>query len=90
MKKVQTECEKFYVTTFDKEMMKIREKKFFLGNDYIKNIICYYSSDLTNKEKDIIHNKIVKLFLNIRDICIDNNNMKLIMGYLMLILIENK
>ena len=68
----------------------IDSNKIFITNDYIKNIICYYSSDLTNKEKDIIHNKIVKLFLNIRDICIDNNNMKLIMGYLMLILIENK
>ena len=45
MKKVQTECEKFYVTTFDKEMMKIREKKFFLGNDYIKNIVRKKYSD---------------------------------------------
>ena len=39
LKQVQTECEKFYTTTFDKEMMKIREKKFFLGNDYIKNMV---------------------------------------------------
>ena len=45
LKKVQTECEKFYVTTFDKEMMKIREKKFFLGNDYIKNIVRKKYSD---------------------------------------------
>ena len=64
--------------------------QIFIVNDYIKNIISYYSSELTNKEKDIIHKKMVNLFLNIRDICIDNNNMKQIMGYLMLILIQNK
>ena len=68
----------------------IDSNQIFFANDYIKNIICYYSSDLTNKEKSNIHNKMINLFLNIRDICIDNNNMKQIMGYLMLILIENK
>ena len=64
--------------------------QIYIVNDYIKNIICYYSTELTNKERDIIHNKMVNLFLNIRDICIDNENMKKIMGYLLLILIENK
>ena len=64
--------------------------KIFIYNDYIKNIICYYSDELTNKERDIIHNKIINLFLNIRDICVDNNNMKEIMGFLMFILIEKK
>ena len=39
LKKVQSDCEKFFVTTFDKEMMKIREKKFLFANDYIKNIV---------------------------------------------------
>ena len=68
----------------------IESNYIFIANDYIKNIIYYYSTDLTNKEKDIIHNRIVNLFLNSRDICIDNNNMKEIMGYLMFILIENK
>ena len=64
--------------------------KIFIYNDYIKNIICYYSEELTTKERDIIHNKIINLFLNIRDICIDNNYMKEIMGFLMFILIEKK
>ena len=62
----------------------------FIANDYIKNIIGYYSDNITNKEKDIIHNKMITLFRNIQDICIDNDNMKEIMGYLLFILIENK
>ena len=65
-------------------------EKIFIANDYIKNIINYYSTNLTNKEKDIIHNKMINLFKNIHDICIDNFNMKEIMGYLLFILIENK
>jgi len=64
--------------------------KIFFANDYIKNIINYYSNNLTNKEKDIIHNKMINLFMNIQDICIDNFNMKEIMGYLLFILIDNK
>ena len=39
LKEVQTDCEKFYVTTFDKEMMKIREKKIIFGTDYIKDMV---------------------------------------------------
>ena len=64
--------------------------KIFIANDYIKNIIYYYSTNLTNKEKDIIHNKMITIFMNIQDICIDNFIMKEIMGYLIFILIENK
>ena len=64
--------------------------KIFIANDYIKNIVYYYSTNLTNKEKDIIHNKMITIFMNIQDICIDNFIMKEIMGYLIFILIENK
>ena len=39
LKKIQSDCEKFFVTTFEKEMMKIREKKFIFGNNYIKKIV---------------------------------------------------
>ena len=39
LKKVQTDCEKFFITTFDKEMMKIRVKKFIFGTDYIQNMV---------------------------------------------------
>ena len=66
------------------------KKKVFIANDYIKNIISYYSINLNNREKDIIHNKMINLYRNIQDICIDNFNMKEIMGYLLFILIENK
>ena len=38
LKEVQADCEKFYTTIFEKEMMKIREKKFIFGTDYIKNM----------------------------------------------------
>ena len=70
---------------------KISDKSIiFIANDYIKNLICYYSANITNKEKDIIHNKMITLFRNIQDICIDNYKMKEIMGYLLFILIENK
>ena len=64
--------------------------KIFIANDYIKNIIYYYSTNLSIKEKDIIHNKMISLFMNIQDICIDNFIMKEIIGYLIFILIENK
>ena len=66
------------------------DSKIFIANDYIKNIIYYYSTNLTNKEKDIIHSKMVTLFMSIQDICIDNFIMKEIMGYLLFVLIENK
>ena len=65
-------------------------KKIFIANDYIKNIISYYSINISNKEKDIVHNKMINMYRNIQDICIDNINMKEIMGYLLFILIENK
>ena len=39
LKKVQIDCEKFFITTFDKEMMKIREKKYIFDTDYIQNIV---------------------------------------------------
>ena len=68
----------------------INNSKIYIANDYIKNIINYYSANLSNKEIDITHNKMVNLFRNIQDICIDNFNMKEIMGYLLFILIENK
>ena len=64
--------------------------KIFISNDYIKNIIYYYTTNLDNKAKEKIYNKMINLFRNIQDICIDNFIMKEIMGYLLFILIENK
>ena len=66
------------------------ENKIFIVNEYIKNIINYYSVNLTDENYEIFHMKMINLFLNIREICIDNNLMYQIMGYLMFILIENK
>lgn len=57
LKSVQTECEKFYMTTFDKEMMKIRDKKIILGNEYINNIM---KKKLERKKKE---RKVTNLFL---------------------------
>ena len=66
------------------------ESKINIVNEYIKNIINYYSVNLSDKNYEIFHTKTVNLFLNIKEICIDNNLMYQIMGYLMFILIENK
>ena len=43
-----------------------------IGNDYIKNIIQHYKNNyLTNKNIEEIHNKLLKIFLFIKDINID-------------------
>ena len=39
LKEVQSNCEQFYDTIFDMEMMKIREKKFIFGTEIIKNMV---------------------------------------------------
>ena len=67
LKQVQTECEKFYFSTFDKEMMKIKEKKFIVGADYLKNIVRrkFNSINDNNTIKDLRQNKkFIQLFNN--------------------------
>ncbi len=66
-----------------------KENIIFYCNEYIKNIINYYSVDLNKEEIEKVCLSMNDLYLNIEDICIDNNYMLEVMGYLMLILINN-
>ena len=66
-----------------------KENNIFYCNEYIKNIINYYSVDLTKDEIEKVNLSMNDLFLNIEDICIDNFFMLEIMGYLMYILLNN-
>ncbi len=66
-----------------------KEKTIFYCNEYIKNIINYYSVDLNKEEAEKVHMAMNDLYLNIEDICIDNYYMLEIMGYLMFILMNN-
>ena len=65
------------------------EKNIFYCNEYIKNIINYYSADLSKEQSDKVRKSMIELFLNIENICIDNFLMFDIMGYLLLLLLEN-
>ena len=66
-----------------------KENNIFYCNEYIKNIINYYSVDLTKDEIEKVNISMNDLYLNIEDICIDNFFMLEIMGYLMYILLNN-
>ena len=61
-----------------------------IANDYIKNIIEYYSNNLSQRAKDSIHNEMIKTFLNINQYVNANKNMHKILGNLLYILIDNK
>ena len=66
-----------------------KESHIFYCNEYIKNIINYYSLDLNKEQIDKVRNSMIDLFLNIENICIDNFYMFEVMGYLMLLLLDN-
>ena len=66
-----------------------KEKNIFFCNEYIKNIVNYYSLDLTKDEIEKVYESMNDLYLNIEDICIDNYFMLEVMGYLLLILLNN-
>ena len=66
-----------------------KKKNIFFCNEYIKNIVNYYSLDLTKDEIEKVHESMNDLYLNIEDICIDNYFMLEVMGYLLLILLNN-
>ena len=66
-----------------------KEQNIFYCNEYIKNIINYYSADLSQEQSDKVRKSMIDLFTNIEDICIDNFLMFEIMGYLILLLLEN-
>jgi hypothetical protein len=66
------------------------ENTLILANDYIKNIIDYYSNNLQKDNLELIHNEMIKTFLNIDEILKDNYLMSKILGNLLFILIENR
>ena len=66
------------------------ENHLLLANDYIKNIIEYYSNILPKNSLEIIHNEMIKIFLNIDKFIKNNYYMSKILGNLLFILIENK
>ena len=63
-------------------------KQIDINNQYITNVISLFSEESLDDKKGTIHNKMVELFLNIKNICIDNNYMHEIMGLLLSSLIE--
>ena len=66
------------------------ESELVISNDYIKNIIEYYSSNLQKNIIDSIHNEMIKTFLNVDDYIKNNYYMSKILGNLLFILIENR
>ena len=65
------------------------KNKILKANEYIKNVINYYSYNLTNENVNNMHSKMIELFLDIDKICINNNYMYEIMGYLLFLLLTN-
>ena len=66
------------------------EEKVYTANEYIENVINNFTIDISNEIWEMFHNKIILLFLNINEICVDNIYMYQIMGYLLFLLIINK
>ena len=66
------------------------DNKILISNDYIKNIIEYYSNNLSKKSLESIHNEMIKTFLKIDEFIKKNENMYKILGNLLFILIDNK
>ena len=66
------------------------EDKIYLANKYIENIINNFTLDLPNENWEMLHYKLISLYLNINEICADNIYMYQIMGNLLFLLIKNK
>ena len=66
------------------------EEKIYIANEYIENIINNFAIDLPNEGWEMLHYKLISLFLNINEICTDNIYMHQIMGNLLFMLINNK
>ena len=68
----------------------INEKsKIFKANEYIKNVINYYLYNFTNENVNNMHSKMIELFFDINNICINNAYMYEIMGFLLFLLLSN-
>ena len=66
------------------------EDKIYLVNEYIQNIINNFTLDLPNESWEMLHYKLISLYLNINEICSDNIFMYQVMGNLLFMLIKNK
>ena len=66
------------------------ENQLIISNDYIKNIIEYYSNNLSNQDLDLVQREMIKTFFNIDDFVNNNVYMVKILGNLLFVLIENK
>ena len=64
--------------------------KIFKVNEYIKNVIEYYSYNFTNENINNMHSKMIDLFLDINNIVVNNSNMYEIMGFLLFLLLTNE
>ena len=59
-------------------------------NEYINNFIYDFSLSISNEVWEILHYKLISLFLDVNEICVDNTYMYQIMGYLLYTLLNNK
>ena len=65
------------------------KSKIFKANEYIKNVINYYLYNFTNENVNNMHSKMIELFFDINNICINNSCMYEIMGFLLFLLLSN-
>ena len=66
------------------------EDQIYIVNEYIENIINNFIIDLPNETWEMLHFKLISLFLNINEICTDNIYMHEVMGFLLFLLINYK
>ena len=66
------------------------ENQLIISNDYIKNIIEYYSANLQKDAIDLIHTEMIKTFLIIDEFINNNIYMPKILGNLLFLLIDNR
>ena len=66
------------------------ENKIKLANKYINIIINNLAKLIKDEAWEILHYKLITLFLSINDICVDNKYMYQIMGFLLYALISKK
>ena len=69
----------------------IKDKSvIFKANEYIKAVINYYSYNFSDEKINSMQSKMIELFLDIDNICINNTNLYEIMGFLLFLLMNNE
>ena len=66
------------------------ENKAKIANEYINYFIYNFSLSVSNEVWEILHYKLISLFLSLNEICVENIYMYKIMGFLLYTLINNK